>query len=92
MIDELVYAKIYTNKRIPIREAPCKARTTRPETHTEIQKAKTTDKDLTLRDGDGLFLLVKTNGKKIWRFLYQVPNTSKRTIDLPWRLFCTFTG
>lgn len=56
------------------------ARTTRPLTHTEVQKAKATDKDLTLHDGDGLFLLVKTTGKKIWRFRYQVPNTSKRTM------------
>ncbi|CNG21080.1 prophage CP4-57 integrase [Yersinia enterocolitica] len=31
------------------------ARTTRPLTHTEVQKAKATDKDLTLHDGDGLF-------------------------------------
>lgn len=56
------------------------ARTTRPLTHTEVQKAKALDKDLTLHDGDGLFLLVKTTGKKIWRFRYQVPNTSKRTM------------
>ena len=56
------------------------ARTTRPLTHTEVQKAKATDKDLTLHDGDGLFLLVKTTGKKIWRFRYQVPGTSKRTM------------
>ncbi|AIN16173.1 phage integrase family protein [Yersinia pseudotuberculosis] len=56
------------------------ARTTRPLTHTEVQKAKTTDKDLTLHDGDGLFLLVKTTGKKIWRFRYQLPNSSKRTM------------
>lgn len=56
------------------------ARTTRPLTHTEVQKAKATDKDLTLHDGDGLFLLVKITGKKIWRFRYQVPGTSKRTM------------
>ncbi len=56
------------------------ARTTRPLTHTEVQKAKATDKDITLHDGDGLFLLVKTTGKKIWRFRYQVPGTSKRTM------------
>jgi len=56
------------------------ARTTRPLTHTEVQKAKASDKDLTLHDGDGLFLLVKTTGKKIWRFRYQVPGTSKRTM------------
>jgi len=53
------------------------ARTTRPLTHTEVQKAKALDKDLTLHDGDGLFLLVKTTGKKIWRFRYQLPNSNK---------------
>jgi hypothetical protein len=41
------------------------ARTTRPLTHTEVQKAKAIEKDLTLHDGDGLFLLVKTTGKKL---------------------------
>ncbi len=55
-------------------------RTTRPLTHTEVQKAKALDKDLTLHDGDGLFLLVKTTGKKIWRFRYQLPNSNKRTM------------
>ncbi len=48
-----------------LREEPYMARTTRPLTHTEVQKAKATDKDLTLHDGDGLFLLVKTTGKKL---------------------------
>ncbi len=38
-----------------LREEPYMARTTRPLTHTEVQKAKATDKDLTLHDGDGLF-------------------------------------
>ncbi|RJL46424.1 DUF4102 domain-containing protein [Pectobacterium carotovorum] len=56
------------------------ARTTRPLTHTEVQKAKTTDKDLTLHDGNGLFLLVKTSGKKLWRFRYQKPITGQRTM------------
>ncbi len=31
------------------------ARTTRPLTHTEVQKAKALDKDLTLHDGDDSF-------------------------------------
>jgi hypothetical protein len=44
---------------------PYMARTTRPLTHTEVQKAKALEKDLTLHDGDGLFLLVKTTGKKL---------------------------
>jgi integrase len=61
-------------------EEPCMARTTRPLTHTEVQKAKAIEKDLTLHDGDGLFLLVKTTGKKLWRFRYLRPGTSSRTM------------
>ena len=57
---------------------PYMARTTRPLTHTEVQKAKALEKDLTLHDGDGLFLLVKTTGKKLWRFRYLRPGTSSR--------------
>ncbi|EIG6160849.1 tyrosine-type recombinase/integrase [Escherichia coli] len=56
------------------------ARTTRPLTNTEVLRAKALEKDLTLHDGDGLFLLVKTNGKKLWRFRYQRPTTKQRTI------------
>jgi integrase len=59
---------------------PYMARTTRPLTHTEVQKAKALEKDLTLHDGDGLFLLVKTTGKKLWRFRYLRPGTSSRTM------------
>ncbi|VGP24657.1 Prophage integrase IntA [Klebsiella variicola subsp. tropica] len=46
------------------------ARITRPLTNNEILKAKPREKDFTL-DDDGLFLLVKTSGKKLWRFRYQ---------------------
>ncbi|NUL39422.1 integrase domain-containing protein [Kosakonia sacchari] len=56
------------------------ARTTRPLTNTEVSHAKATDKDLTLHDGDGLFLMVKTSGKKLWRFRYQRPATKQRTM------------
>ncbi|MEN0630763.1 integrase arm-type DNA-binding domain-containing protein, partial [Phytobacter ursingii] len=49
------------------------ARITRPLTNNEILKAKPREKDFTLHDGDGLFLLVKTSGKKLWRFRYQRP-------------------
>jgi len=56
------------------------ARTTRPLTNTEVSRAKATDKDLTLHDGDGLFLMVKTSGKKLWRFRYQKPITKQRTM------------
>ncbi len=56
------------------------ARTTRPLTNTEVSRTKATDKDLTLHDGDGLFLMVKTSGKKLWRFRYQRPMTKQRTM------------
>lgn len=56
------------------------ARTTRPLTNTEVSRAKATDKDMTLHDGDGLFLIVKTSGKKLWRFRYQRPTSKQRTM------------
>ncbi len=55
------------------------ARITRPLTNNEILKAKPREKDFTLHDGDGLFLLVKTSGKKLWRFRYQRPVSNCRT-------------
>lgn len=55
------------------------ARMTRPLTNNEILKAKPQEKDFTLHDGDGLFLLVKISGKKLWRFRYQRPDSSSRT-------------
>ncbi|HHQ5384013.1 TPA: integrase domain-containing protein [Enterobacter hormaechei] len=55
------------------------ARITRPLTNNEILKAKSREKDFTLHDGDGLFLLVKTTGKKLWRFRYQRPVSGSRT-------------
>lgn len=55
---------MFTQTRIPINEgAATVARTTRPLTNTEILRAKALEKDLTLHDGEGLFLIVKTNGK-----------------------------
>ena len=56
------------------------ARTTRPLTNTEVLRAKASEKDLTLHDGDGLFLIVKISGKKLWRFRYQRPATKQRTM------------
>ncbi|WAH51801.1 tyrosine-type recombinase/integrase [Pseudescherichia vulneris] len=55
------------------------ARITRPLTNNEIVKAKPREKDFTLHDGGGLFLLVKTSGKKLWRFRYQRPESGNRT-------------
>lgn len=56
------------------------ARTTCPLTHTEVQKSKIIEKGLTLHDDDGLFLLVKTTGKKLWRFRNLRPGTSSQTM------------
>ena len=43
-------------------------------------RSKATDKDITLHDGDGLFMVVKTTDKKLWRFRYQRPATKQRTM------------
>ncbi|MGC1070971.1 integrase domain-containing protein [Pantoea agglomerans] len=56
------------------------ARTTRLITNTKVLSSKAIDKDSTLHDGDGLFMLVKTTGKKLWRFRYQRPSTKQRTM------------
>jgi len=52
---------------------------TPPFTNNEILKAKPQEKDFTLHDVNGLFLLIKTSGKKLWRFRYQRPGRSSRT-------------
>lgn len=56
------------------------ARITKPLTDTEIRKAKATDKDYYLYDGENLCLLVKKNGSKLWRFTYNF-NSKKNTIS-----------
>lgn len=55
------------------------ARIAKPLTNTEIEKAKPKDKKYSLTDGGGLFLLVKPNGAKLWRFNYYKPYTKDRT-------------
>lgn len=55
------------------------ARITRPLTSNEILNAKPREKDFTQHDGDGLFLLVKTSGKKLWCFRYQRRVSNTRT-------------
>lgn len=66
----------YTDKRIPI---PCMARTTRPLTHTKVQKAKALDKELTLRNGDGLFCWSIPPARKFSVSAIKLPNRNKRT-------------
>lgn len=54
-------------------------RVTKPLSNIEIQKKRAIDKEITLHDGDGLFLLIKPQDKKLWHFRYQRPNTKLRT-------------
>ncbi|WP_233138923.1 integrase arm-type DNA-binding domain-containing protein [Aggregatibacter actinomycetemcomitans] len=58
------------------------ARLTKPLTNTEVNNAKPKAKEYTLSDGKGLYLLVKPNGSKLWRFNYYKPLTTpkKRTL------------
>lgn len=46
-------------------------------TDTAIRNAKAQDKDIRLSDGSGLYLLVKPNGAKWWRFDYSINNKRK---------------
>ncbi|WP_439147070.1 integrase domain-containing protein [Vibrio sp.] len=55
------------------------ARTVRPLTFTEVNKAKPKGKEYTLSDGQGLMLSVRPSGSKVWLFKYQKPYTKKRT-------------
>jgi len=47
-------------------------------TDTTIRKAKPTETDLKLRDGRGLYLLLRPNGARWWRWDYRRPVTGKR--------------
>ena len=52
----------------------------KPLSNSEINNAKPKEKDYSLSDGSGLFLLVRVTGSKIWRFQYYKPFTKKRTL------------
>ncbi|HEC8347561.1 TPA: integrase [Providencia rettgeri] len=54
------------------------ARQTKPLSVKEIDAAKPKQSDYVLYDGDGLELLVKSNGSKLWSFRYIRPLTKKR--------------
>ncbi|HDR1925802.1 TPA: tyrosine-type recombinase/integrase [Pasteurella multocida] len=55
------------------------ARIVKPLTATEINNAKHKDKEYSIADGNGLFLVI-TKISKIWRFQYYKPFSKKRTI------------
>lgn len=46
-------------------------------THIALANAKPRDKDYKLTDGRGLFLLIKTNGSKYWRWNYRYDGKQK---------------
>ncbi|GGP24828.1 tyrosine-type recombinase/integrase [Silvimonas amylolytica] len=50
------------------------ARPVKPLTDTDCKNAKPMDKEYPKFDGGGLYLLVKPNGSKLWRFKYTRPN------------------
>ncbi|MDE3955193.1 tyrosine-type recombinase/integrase [Glaesserella parasuis] len=54
--------------------------TVKPLSVTECNNAKPKEKEYSLSDGLGLFLLVRATGAKIWRFQYYKPFTKKRTL------------
>ncbi|HFP1099507.1 TPA: integrase arm-type DNA-binding domain-containing protein [Escherichia coli] len=56
------------------------ARKTHPLTTVQIKAARPAQKEYTLQDGGGLFLLVKPSGSKLWRFSYYRPSDKKRIL------------
>jgi hypothetical protein len=46
-------------------------------TDVTVRNAKPTDKDKRLNDGGGLYLLIKPNGAKWWRFDYTIGGKRK---------------
>ena len=48
-----------------------------PLTETEIQNAKPSDTNIKLIDREGLYLLIKTTGGKLWRLTYEYKGVQK---------------
>ena len=46
-------------------------------TAVQVKEAKPLDKDQKLSDGEGMYLLVKVNGKKYWRMDYRFSGKRK---------------
>ena len=53
-------------------------KTATPLTDTKIKTAKTKEKDYALSDGNGLQLLIKSTGIKVWQFVFTSPTLQKR--------------
>lgn len=56
-------------------------RVVKPLTDTEIKKAKSKEKDYYLYDGDGLCLLIRKTGNKLWRCNF-ILNKKRNTLSL----------
>ena len=54
------------------------AKTVKPLTNTQVDKAKPLDKPYTLTDGGGLYLHISKASTKAWRIDYTTPTTRKR--------------
>lgn len=54
------------------------AKVVTPLTDTKIKESKAKDKNYTLSDGNGLQLLIRINGSKLWEYYYTSPTTLKR--------------
>lgn len=50
-----------------------------PLTDTEIRSAKPRDKEYSLPDGNGLQLIIKPDGRKIWEIRYTIESKAKKT-------------
>ncbi len=50
-------------------------------TDAKIRKAPIKNKPYKLSDGEGLYLLVRTNGSKLWRFDYTRPSGKRNTMS-----------
>ena len=51
--------------------------TTMPLTDTKIKNAKPRKRQYKLCDSGGLFILVRTNGSKLWRFKFRLDGKEK---------------
>jgi integrase len=72
----LVYVLVYGefNNDPYTKSGVCMPKIVVPLRDTKCMTAKPLEKDYTLFDGSGLFLLVKKNGTKSWRFKYKKPD------------------
>jgi len=54
----------------------------KPLTESQVQKAKPNpNKSICLSDGNGLFLLIKPSGAKLWKMQYIAPDGRRRTLS-----------